>query len=86
MRAVKRLASSVSAWMRRIVESRDAPTFRRVQTNLDGVMNVRTHRDASTPRTRLRQANFVRAPGRTVDWPAPPPAEWRRRMYEDYLN
>lgn len=83
---MRRLSASVRAWMHRIVESRTMSTFRRTQTNLDGVMRVRKRRDGDAPRTRIRQASFTRAPGRRVDWPGAVPSEWRRRHYEEYLD
>lgn len=82
----RRLSVSVSAWIRRRMKSRATATFRRSRANLDAVMGVRTSRSSATPRTRMLNASFSRAPGRSVDWPGPPPAEWRRRMYEDYLD
>lgn len=82
---MNRLWSSVIAWIARRRSTRVGATFRRSGTSLDALMNVRTRRDATTPRTRIRQASFSWAPGRTVDWPGPPPAEWRRRHPEHYL-
>lgn len=82
----RRLTSSVMSLARRIASIRTKRNFRRLQTNLDGVMGVRKRDDASSPTTRISTAVFRRAEGRTVDWPAAPPREWRRRHPEDYLD
>ncbi len=83
---MERLKSSVHAWIRRAMKSRASATFRRSQTNLDVLMDVRTSRDDDAPRTRLRSAIYSRSPGRAVDWPGPVPSEWRRRHPEQYLD
>lgn len=83
---MNRLVASVSAWIRRRVESRERATFRRSGTNLDVLMGVRGTRRRDARRTRLRQATYSRAPGRTVDWPGPVPSEWRRRHGENYVD
>lgn len=83
---IKRLRASVRAWIRRHHATRHTTTFRRSQTNLDTLMGVRKRDDASPPRTRIRTATFRRSPGRKVEFPGEPPSEWRRRMFEDYLD
>lgn len=73
--------------MRRLLDAlvarRRGASFRRSGTNLDGVMGARKRPVA---RTRITQAQFIRSPGRTVDWPGPPPAEWYGRNPELYVD
>lgn len=76
----------MSRLVQRARVERQSTSFRRSQTNLDGVMGVRKRDDASSSRTRISTAEFTRAPGRSVDWPAPPPSEWYRRNPELYVD
>lgn len=71
--------------MRRLRARQAAATpqteFREAGEKLDAVLGV--SEDDGKPRTRVSQANFVRAPGTKVAWPEAPPASWRSKHSDE---